>query len=301
MSAPAAVLVVGAGGRLGRALARADWPAALSPILATRADLDALDPAAVDAALDRHRPAVVLNAAAWTDVDGAERDPEAARRLNRDLPAILAPACARSGARLLHISTDYVFDGAADRPYVETDAPNPLGVYGRSKWEGEQAILAAAPDAVIVRTAWLVGPDRPGFVTAILDQADAGADIRVVDDLYGSPTTTPSLAAALIAVAARLATDPAAPGGIYHFAGQGRASWRDLAQAILDARQAAGGPVAPVVAGRPADTGPDRAPRPRASPLASQAMARDYGVTAPPWRQAVADLVGGRVREGGGR
>lgn len=301
MSRPAAVLVVGAGGRLGRALARADWPDGLSPVLATRADLDALDPVAVETALERHRPAVVLNAAAWTDVDGAERQPQAARRLNRDLPAVLAAACARRGSRLLHVSTDYVFDGAAGRPYVETDTPRPLGAYGRTKWEGEQAILAAAPDAVIVRTAWLVGPDRPGFLTAILDQADAGADLCVVEDLHGSPTSTDSLAAALVAVAARLASDPAAPGGIYHFAGQGRASWRDLAQAILEARQAAGGPAAPTVQGRPADTGPDRAPRPRASPLASQALTRDYGVAAPPWRQAVAELVGRMVREGGGR
>lgn len=296
----APVLVVGAGGRLGRALSRADWPEDLAPIFAARADLDPLDPAAVAAALGAHRPAVILNAAGWTDVDGAERDPDGARRLNAELPAVLASAAATSGARLIHVSTDYVFDGEADRPYAETNPTNPLGVYGRTKREGEQAVLVAAPDSVIVRTAWLIGPDRPNFLTAILDRADSGQPLSVVEDQFGSPTTTDSLAVALIAVAGRLARDPSTPGGVYHFAGAGEASWRDLAEAILTAREAAGGPAAPPVAGRPADTGPDRAPRPRRSPLASEALARDYGLTAPPWREAVADLVG-RMTRGGNR
>lgn len=298
MSAPRPVLVIGAGGRLGRALARAPWPATLSPRFAARTDLDALDPAALDRAMARLRPAVVVNAAGWTDVDGAERDPEGARRLNIDLPAALARAAAGHGARLVHVSTDYVFDGEAGRPYVETDPPCPLNAYGRTKLEGERAVLATASSSVIIRTAWLIGPDRPNFLTAILDQAEAGSSMAVVDDLFGSPTTTDALAEAVVAVAARLADDPSAPGGVYHFAGAGEASWRDLAQAILDARAAAGGPPAPEVAGRPADVGPDRAPRPRRSPLASDALARDYGITARPWREAVTELVGRMVRGG---
>ena len=297
---PSPVLVVGAGGRLGRALARADWPEGLTPVFAARTDLDPLDPITLEAALSAHRPAVILNAAGWTDVDGAERDPDGARRLNAALPAVLAGAAAATGARLIHVSTDYVFDGKADRPYAEADPTNPLGVYGRTKREGEQAVLVAAPDSVIVRTAWLIGPDRPNFLTAILDRAEAGQPLSVVEDQFGSPTTTDSLAAALIAVAGRLACDPSAPGGLYHFAGAGEASWRDLAEAILAAREAAGGPAAPSVAGRPTDTGPDRAPRPCRSPLASEALARDYGLTAPPWREAVADLVG-RMTRGGDR
>jgi dTDP-4-dehydrorhamnose reductase len=300
VSDSASVLVVGAGGRLGRALSRADWPEGLEPVFARRADLDPLNAEALAAALARRRPAVILNAAGWTDVDGAERDPDGARRLNRDLPAALARAAAEIGARLVHVSTDYVFDGETDRPYVETDPVRPLGVYGVTKLEGERAVLAAAPDAVIVRTAWLVGPDRPNFLTAVLDRADSGEPLAVTDDQFGSPTTTESLADALIAVAARLAADPAAPGGVYHFAGAGEASWRDLAQAILTARESAGGPAAPLVSGRPADTGPGRAPRPRRSPLASNALARDYGITAPPWREAVEALLG-RMTRGGDR
>jgi dTDP-4-dehydrorhamnose reductase len=300
VSDSASVLVVGAGGRLGRALSRADWPEGLEPVFARRADLDPLNAEALAAVLARRRPAVILNAAGWTDVDGAERDPEGARRLNRDLPAALAEAAAATGARLVHVSTDYVFDGETDRPYVETDPVRPLGVYGLSKLEGERAVLAAAPDGVVVRTAWLVGPDRPNFLTAVLDRADSGTLLAVTDDQSGSPTTTDSLAQALIAAAGRLAADSAAPGGVYHFAGAGEATWRDLAQAILAARESAGGPPAPRVAGRPADTGPDRAPRPRRSPLASDALARDYGVTAPPWREAVETLVG-RMTRGGNR
>lgn len=296
----APVLVVGAGGRLGRALARADWPESLRPISTARAELDPLDPASLEAALDAHRPALILNAAGWTDVDAAERDPEGARRLNADLPAALAGAAVATGTRLIHVSTDYVFDGKAQRPYAETDPTNPLGVYGRTKLEGEQAVTAAAPNGVVVRTAWLIGPDRPNFLTAILDRADAGEMLSVVEDQFGSPTTTDSLAAALIAVAGRLARDPSAPGGLYHFAGAGEASWRDLAEAILTAREASGGPAAPAVPGRTADTGPERAPRPRRSPLASEALARDYGITAPPWREAVANLMG-RMMRGGDR
>ncbi|WP_292263206.1 dTDP-4-dehydrorhamnose reductase [Brevundimonas sp.] len=293
---PAVVAVVGAGGRLGRALIRADWPQALTPVALDRAALDLADPDAPRRVLSALKPAVVINAAGFTDVDGAERAPQAAALLNRDGPARLARAAADAGARLIQVSTDYVFDGTPARPYVEADPARPLNLYGRTKREGEIAVLAAAPDSVVVRTAWLIGPDRPNFLTAILDRADAGLPLQVTDDQFGSPTTTPALADALIAVAARLARDPSAPGGIYHFAGAGSASWRDLAEAVLQARQAAGGPVAPPVAGRPADVGPDRAPRPTASPLASDALARDYGITAPPWREAVADLVGRMTR-----
>lgn len=300
MSDPAPILVVGAAGRLGRALARADWPAGLRPVFATRADLDPLDPAALEAAMVAHAPAVILNAAGWTDVDGAERDPEGARRLNAALPAALARAAVATGARLVHVSTDYVFDGEAVGPRVETDPASPLGVYGRTKLEGERAVLTVAPDSVVVRTAWLVGPDRPNFLTAILEAADSGRPLAVTDDQFGSPTTTASLAAALIAVAGRLSHDPSAPGGVYHFAGAGEASWRDLAEAILRAREAAGGAPARPVAGRPADAGPGRAPRPRRSSLASGALARDYGVAAPPWREAIEDLVG-RMTRGGDR
>lgn len=296
MSEPARVLVVGAGGRLGRALRRAVWPPGLIPVWTVREQLDPLDPVSLGNALAAHRPRIILNAAGWTDVDRAEQDPEGARRLNVDLPRALAA----TGARLVHVSTDYVFDGESDGPYAETAPTRPLGVYGRTKREGEQAVLSADPDNLIVRTAWLVGPDRPNFLTAILDRADSGALIDVTDDQFGSPTTTDALARALIAVAARLSHDPSAPGGIYHFAGAGEASWRDLAEAILQAREAAGGPPAPPVAGRPADTGPGRAPRPRRSPLASDALARDYGITAPPWREAVAELVG-RMTRGGDR
>jgi len=291
VSDSASVLVIGAGGRLGRALSRADWPTGLAPVFTRRADLDPLDGDALAAALRVHRPAMILNAAGWTDVDGAERDPLGAHRLNHDLPAALARAAAETGARLIHVSTDYVFDGEAGRPYVETDPVGPLGVYGRTKQAGEAAVLAAAPDAIIVRTAWLIGPDRPNFLTAILDRVDSGQALAVTDDQVGSPTTTESLAAALVAIAARLAADSAAPGGVYHFAGAGETCWRDLAQAILEAREAAGGPAAPPVAGRPADTGPGRAPRPRRSSLASDALARDYGLAAPPWREAVEALV----------
>lgn len=176
---------------------------------------------------------VVANAAAFTQVDRCEREPEAARRANAQAPGLLAEACARRGARLVHVSTDYVFSGDGSSPYREEDPPDPRSVYGRTKLEGERAVLAAAPSHLVVRTSWLFGRGR-NFLAAILAQAEASRrgesrdPLRVVDDQRGRPTWAVDLAEAIRRLVDRRAT------GLYHVAGGGIASWWDVARLCLD-------------------------------------------------------------------
>ncbi|RZJ78072.1 MAG: NAD-dependent epimerase/dehydratase family protein, partial [Brevundimonas sp.] len=160
MAEPVHILVTGGAGQVGLALQRVSWPAEVVIHAPDRAELDITDPAAVADAFARAPFAAVINAAAYTAVDKAETDREAAFAVNATAPGLLAAAAARSGAAMLHVSTDYVFDGAKPTPYVEDDATGPLGVYGASKLAGEKAVLAAHPRAVVLRTAWVLSPDR---------------------------------------------------------------------------------------------------------------------------------------------
>ncbi|MCZ7422829.1 MULTISPECIES: dTDP-4-dehydrorhamnose reductase [unclassified Micromonospora] len=225
-------LVTGAGGMLGRDLvdvveARPEHQ--VTP--ATRADLDITDPAAVHAAVAGHD--VVVNTAAWTDVDGAETHESSATAVNGDAVAHLATACAAHGTRLLHLSTDYVFDGTATTPYPE-DAPTaPLNAYGRGKLIGEQAVTRLLPDTgYVVRTAWLYGAHGRNFVTTMLDLADRRGTLDVVDDQRGQPTWSHALARHLVALAEAAHAGRAAP-GIYHGTCSGETTWYGLARAVF--------------------------------------------------------------------
>lgn len=225
-------LVTGAGGMLGRDLIAvlADAPGA-EPTAAARADLDVTDPAAVDAAVAGHD--IVVNAAAWTDVDGAEADEAAATRVNGEGARRLAQACARHGVPLLQVSTDYVFPGDATAPYAE-DAPTaPVNAYGRSKLAGERAVLELLPErGYVVRTAWLYGAHGRNFVSTMLTLAGQRETLDVVDDQLGQPTWTRSLALRLTQLGgAALAGQ--APAGVYHGTASGRTSWYGLARAAF--------------------------------------------------------------------
>ena len=201
-------------------------------IALARAELDVTDEQAVSSAIDRARPDVVVNCAAWTDVDGAEASEPDATAVNGDGTGHVALAAARAGAWTIHISSDYVFDGAKTEPYVETDAPRPLSAYGRSKLAGELAVAQAAPDAhTIVRSSWLFGPGGPCFPATILRLATEREELTVVDDQVGCPTFTGHLAQALI----ELSASPARPGGIVHVAAAGSCSWYELAVQIVTA------------------------------------------------------------------
>ncbi len=225
------ILITGAGGMLGREIARAavrmaggvDWRVAAF----TEEDLDVTDPEAVRSALSMASPAVVINCAAYTNVDGAETEEEAARRVNAEAPGWLARACLQAGATLVHFSTDYVFEGTSTRPYREDDPTGPLGAYGRTKLAGEEAIRASGAPYLILRTQWLYGRGGKNFVDTILARAEAGETLRVVSDQRGAPTYARDLAtAALAAVTKRLC-------GIYHAANAGACTWYDVARAAL--------------------------------------------------------------------
>ncbi|WP_199753078.1 dTDP-4-dehydrorhamnose reductase [Actinoplanes sp. ATCC 53533] len=219
-------LVTGAGGMLGRDL-RAVLAEAGEPevVAATRADLDIADPAAVRDAVSGAD--IVLNAAAWTDVDGAEAAEQDATAVNGHAVGILA---AEAGKRLIHLSTDYVFDGAATTPYPEETAPAPVNAYGRGKAIGEQAVLAAG--GYVVRTAWLYGAHGPNFVRTMLRLAAERDTVEVVDDQQGPPTWSYALARQVVALAGAAAAGRAAPGA-YHGTAAGSTTWYGLARAVF--------------------------------------------------------------------
>jgi dTDP-4-dehydrorhamnose reductase len=271
------VLITGAGGMLGQDLARAAHRAGLEYAALARSELDSTAAEAVRAALVRARPALVVNCAAWTDVDGAESAPEAALQINARGAENVAAAAASVGAWTVHISSDYVFDGAKREPYVESDPTAPLSAYGRSKLEGEQAVARAARDAhTVVRSSWLFGAGGRCFPATILRLAAKRDQLEVVDDQVGSPTVTGHLAAALIG----LASAGTPPLGIVHLAGGGSCSWFEFATEIVRAA----GLSAEV---RPCSTAdmPRPAPRPAYSVLGSER--RELARALPDWRDGL--------------
>lgn len=224
-------LVTGAGGMLGQELVAALQAAGEVVTAAERATLDITDPAAVAAAVTGHD--LVVNTAAWTDVDGAEADEPAATRVNGEAVDLLAAACARTDARLIHLSTDYVFPGTGERPYPENAPTAPLNAYGRSKLVGEQAVRRRLPHTgYVVRTAWLYGAHGRNFVATMLRLAGQRETVQVVTDQIGQPTWTGALAAQLVALG-RAAVAGRAPAGIYHGTAGGQASWYELARAVF--------------------------------------------------------------------
>ncbi|MFI5915302.1 dTDP-4-dehydrorhamnose reductase [Dactylosporangium sp. NPDC051541] len=220
-------LVTGAGGMLGHDLLAVLKAHDHDVTAATRAELDITDTAKVRALVDGHD--VVINAAAWTDVDGAEADEAAATAVNGTGVEVLAQACAATGARLIHVSTDYVFPGDATEPYAEDAPTDPINAYGRGKLAGERAVLRELPDSgYVVRTAWLYGETGKNFVKTMLRLAAEREFVEVVDDQLGQPTWSRDLAGRLVAL---VAAD--APAGIYHGTASGQVTWFGLTQAIF--------------------------------------------------------------------
>ncbi|MES9995541.1 dTDP-4-dehydrorhamnose reductase [Desulfovibrio aminophilus] len=284
MSALAGAKVAVFGGRrgmLGQALTRALERSKAVALPLSSQDFDPLDAQALESFLDRQKPDMAFNAAAYTAVDQAEDEPQAAYRLNRDLPALLGRLCAERGVRLLHFSTDFVFDGRGHEPLRPGDATGPLSVYGASKLAGEEA-LRGLPGVTVARTAWLYGPGRTNFVAKILELAKTRESLNVVHDQEGSPTYTPDLAALALALAASKVE------GVLHLANSGRATWCELA---AEAVHLAGLPcrVQPI----PSSAWPSKAARPAFSVLDTSAFTEATGVTPRPWNQALRDYVFG--------
>jgi len=269
------ILVAGAGGQLGRELIDI-----LSPYDVHGRDhhaLDITDRQAVNETVEQVRPEWVINAAAYNDVDGAEKATDLAFAVNAAGPGYLAAAAARAGAEMAHISTDYVFDGRKGVPYTELDRADPLSVYGRSKYEGELQVLSAHPSACVLRTAWLYGQYGNNFVKAILKAADRGDPLKVVADQVGSPTWTRHLAQAI----AELIRTPAR--GLFHVANGGSCSRFEFARAIVRGRVEVQ-PIGAADAARPA-------PRPANSALVSARWEAAGLRPLPAWETALEDFL----------
>ena len=283
------ILVFGAGGQIGREVCRAAWPLRYAVIPLDRSVIDITKSAAVSAMLAREAPDLAINLAAYTAVDRAESEPEAAWAVNCAGAAHVAAACAESATSLIHLSTDYVFDGRKTGPYREGDAINPLSVYGGSKEAGERAVRAALARHVILRTAWVFGAYGTNFVKTMLRLSAERPLLRVVADQRGCPTAAADIAAALMMIAGRIER---AEGewGTYHFAGADAVSWHGFAEAIFDL-------AAPKLATRPqvepitTDQYPTPAQRPMNSVLDCRKIEEVFGISAPPWRVGLASAI----------
>lgn len=236
------ILVIGETGQLAQSVGGLRWPAGFDLAFVGRRHLPEGAPAAgIRAALEAANPALVLNTAAYTAVDRAESEPQAAAALNVELPRALAEACAARDIPLVHVSTDYVFDGEKRSPYLETDAPNPLSVYGATKLQGDRAIERTAPRRwAILRTSWVVSDIGETFPVKLLRRAKAGEPLRVVDDQWGCPTGASDLAQTMQTIARRLLDDDTAASGLFNFRGASEMSWHGFADKLLSAAEQAG-------------------------------------------------------------
>jgi dTDP-4-dehydrorhamnose reductase len=283
------VLVFGGGGQVGFDLARARWPEGFALRALDRAEADITEPAAIAAALAAELPDLAVNLAAYTAVDRAESERERAWAVNCAGAENVARACSTRGVPLVHISTDYVFDGTKSGPYREKDPVNPLGQYGASKEAGERAVREALGAHVILRTQWVYGVAGANFVKTMLRLGRERDVVRVVADQWGGPTAAADLAHAIVAIAERIAAGSAA-WGTYHYAGAGAVTWHGFAEAIFDL-------AAPRLGRRPkvervatADY-PTPARRPLNSVLDCGKIGRDYGIVPPPWRDGLAAML----------
>jgi dTDP-4-dehydrorhamnose reductase len=284
------ILVTGGNGQVAQALMAARGGRAMRP--AGRPEFDFDRPEAIPGLLRTIAPALIINAAAYTAVDQAESEPEQARRANTDGPRLLAEHCAGAGIPLIHISTDYVFDGAKGTPYVETDPTCPTGVYGTSKRDGEEAVLATGARAIILRTSWVYAPRGRNFMLTMLNAAKRTGQLRVVADQKGCPTAAGDLAAVILRLADRLGemgwSD--AWGGIFHAAGSGWTTWHGFATAIF-AEAGRFGVAPPSVAPIATADWPTPAQRPADSRLDCNKLGRTFGIALPDWRNALSRTI----------
>jgi dTDP-4-dehydrorhamnose reductase len=281
------ILLTGGSGQVGTALRRRLAARGIEAVAPGRDALDLASPSDIAKMVAARDWAAVVNCAAYTAVDRAEAEPDPAWAANAVAPEMLGVATAAHGIRLLHVSTDYVFDGSKSGWYGEDDPVAPLGVYGASKEAGERGVRAANPDHVILRTAWVVSPWGHNFVRTMLRLGRERDRLRVVDDQRGCPTSADDIAEAL----ATIATAPSQP-GTYHFVNAGEASWCELARFVL-ARAGIGTPVDAIAT---ADY-PTPARRPLNSRLATGRIAATFGIVPRPWQDAVGEIVDTLAKE----
>lgn len=288
------ILQFGRTGQVAREMMDRARAAGIDLVALSRDEADLADPVQIEAAIAAHEGAdLVLNAAAYNAVDRAEAEPNATFAVNADAPGIMARACAARGLPLIHLSTDYVFDGAKAGPWTEDDAPAPLNAYGRSKLAGEQAVTASGVRALILRTSWVFSPHGGNFVKTMLRLGRAQGRLRVVDDQTGNPTAAGDIAEVILLAAPRLLAEPQLA-GLYHFAGAGAVTWRGFAEAILQ-RAGLDTPVEPIAT---ADY-PTAARRPANSTLDTRRIEQAFGVRPRPWLAGLDETLA-RLGEGPG-
>ena len=279
------ILLLGATGQVGHELTRT-----LAPLGTVRApgrdEVDLAAPETLRRAVAQVDPALVVNAAAYTDVNGAEDEPERAAMLNAEAPRVLAEAAREAEAWLVHYSTDYVFDGEKRTPYTEDDTPNPINVYGRTKWNGEQALRDVGERSVVLRTSWVYSNRRSNFVRTMLGLVDEHETLTVVDDQIGVPTWAGWLAEATATIGEQLlaAGDPSPLRGLYHLAGTGQTSWYGFARAIFAQFGRTDVTVEPV----PSTGYPTPAPRPAYTALDSTRARTTFDLALPTWTAQLA-------------
>src|SRR5712671_2666848 len=284
------LLVLGAAGQVGRELCRLAWPAGTAIASMDRAEIDIADKEAVFEVIARECPDIVINAAAYTAVDRAENEPDAAWTANCTGPANLATACRAAAIPLIHLSTDYVFDGRKAGPYREDDSVNPLGVYGTSKEAGDRAIREALAEHVILRTAWVYSAHGQNFVKTMLRLAAERPVLRVVADQTGSPTSAADIAAAIQEIVRQIRAG-STKWGTYNFTGAGAVTWHGFAETIFKEAAPWRGPPPRVEAIATADY-PTPARRPANSVLDCGRIGEAFGIVPRPWRQALAEVIG---------
>ena len=281
---PKDLVLGGKNGLLGRALCEVLQSSGRTPLALGSADINLTAPDASKALaeiIDREQPSCIFNAVGYTDVERAEAEPEAARALNRNIPAMLGRLVKDRPCTLVHFSTDFVFDGRKKTPYLTDDPTNPLSVYGKTKREGEEALLALGLSRfLLLRTAWLFGPGKKNFIRSILNRCSEQKSLNVVHDQYGSPTYTLDLAQYTLKLV------EAGASGIFHVVNSGTASWCELAAEAARLAQASCA-VHPV----PSESYPQKAVRPAFSVLDTEALTRVTGIAPRPWIQALQEYV----------
>ncbi|MFA9388526.1 MAG: dTDP-4-dehydrorhamnose reductase [Prolixibacteraceae bacterium] len=282
------ILVTGANGQLGNELRRLckNYPG-LEFIFTDVDMLDITNPDAVSVFMEASRPAIVVNCAAYTNVEKAEEDVKNVRKINALAPQVLAAACAMNDAFLIHISTDYVFDGNTNVPYVEDDATNPIQVYGSSKLEGEEKIRTVFDDYVIIRTSWLYSEYGHNFMRTMVQLGADKDEVKVVNDQFGSPTYARDLANTIIDIIIKSILNPQAyQPGVYHYANQGSCSWYEFAKEIFEL-QGIDCKLIPVSTAEY----PTKAKRPQFSVLDTTRIRESFGIGIPNWRDSLKECL----------
>jgi dTDP-4-dehydrorhamnose reductase len=282
-------LLLGGSGQVGTEFQALPLPRDVEVVAPDEGSLDLTDRDALDSVVAEGSWSAVINAAAYTDVDRAESEEAKALAINGEAPARLAAATSRLSIPLVHISTDYVFDGRKGAPYVETDSPSPLNAYGRTKLAGEQGVAAGNPRHLILRTSWVYSPFRRNFVRTILRLASERDRLTIVADQRGCPTAAQDVANVCLSLALRCASSrDSGPYGLYHFAGGGDATWHEFAKTIVElARLPRSIEIVPIGT----EDYPTPAKRPTDSRLDCAALDRDFCIKPRPWREALKDTL----------